>query len=126
MARRLFWAEKLRIPVHSAPSRPFATCSAHDQSSGSDFRSQCAMARHPLSPRLTAREYAAGAIGPRGSDAPPRFAAPARARGGKRRAPPWAHSSSRGLAEVEKGRDVTRLLTHVLAQEAGGPLVLAA
>src|SRR6266852_1462040 len=40
------------MPVHSAPSRPFATCSAHDQSSGSDFRSQYAMALHPLSPRL--------------------------------------------------------------------------
>src|SRR5262245_17135301 len=44
MARRWFWAEKLRIPVHSAPARPFATCSAHDQSSGSDFNSQYAMA----------------------------------------------------------------------------------
>src|SRR5438034_11074648 len=32
------------MPVHSAPSLPFATCSAHDQSSGSDFRSQCAIA----------------------------------------------------------------------------------
>src|SRR2546422_3503539 len=43
MARRCFWAEKLRMPVHSAPSRPFATCSVHDHSSGSDFRSQYAM-----------------------------------------------------------------------------------
>src|ERR1700737_1450170 len=44
MARRWFCAEKLRIPVHSAPPRPFATGAAHDQSSGSDFSSQCAMA----------------------------------------------------------------------------------
>src|SRR6266542_6933585 len=45
MARRWFWAEKFRMPVHSAPVRPFATCSVHDQSSGSDFRSQYAIAR---------------------------------------------------------------------------------
>src|SRR5215472_12588977 len=44
MARRWRWAEWLRIPVHSAPSLPFATCWAHDQSSGSDFTSQYAMA----------------------------------------------------------------------------------
>src|SRR5262245_49291525 len=44
MARRLFRAEKLRMPVHSAPSRPSATCWSHDHSSGSDFSSQCAMA----------------------------------------------------------------------------------
>src|SRR5262249_59426679 len=43
MARRWRWAEWLRIPVHSAPSLPFATCWAHDQSSGSDFTSQYAM-----------------------------------------------------------------------------------
>src|SRR5262249_26302744 len=43
MARRLFWAEKFRMPVHSAPARPFATCSAHDQSSGSDFSNQYGM-----------------------------------------------------------------------------------
>src|SRR5262245_29382980 len=55
MARRLFWAEKLRMPVHSAPSRPFATCSAHDQSSGSDLTSQYAMALDaPFSPSLDA------------------------------------------------------------------------
>src|SRR5215470_11800766 len=49
MARRLFRAEKFRMPVHSAPARPFATCSAHDQSSGSDFSSQCAMVWDPPS-----------------------------------------------------------------------------
>src|SRR5262245_54414527 len=32
------------MPVHSAPPRPSATCWVHDHSSGSDFRSQCAMA----------------------------------------------------------------------------------
>src|SRR5262245_39816581 len=37
------------MPVHSAPSRPFATCSAQDQSSGSDFTSQYAMASMLLS-----------------------------------------------------------------------------
>src|SRR6266446_5563197 len=37
------------MPVHSAPSRPSATCLSHDHSSGSDFRSQCAIALHPLS-----------------------------------------------------------------------------
>jgi hypothetical protein len=31
-----------------------------------------------------------------------------------------------GLAEVEKGRDITGLLTHVLAKETGRPPVLAA
>src|SRR6266705_390623 len=50
MARRYFWAAKLRMPVHSAPSRPFATCSVHDQSSGSDFTSQYAMASTLLRP----------------------------------------------------------------------------
>src|SRR5260370_699664 len=50
MARRWFWAEKLRMPVHSAPSRPFATCWVHDQSSGSDFSNQYAIAAHPPSP----------------------------------------------------------------------------
>src|SRR5262245_45790307 len=38
------------MPVHSAPARPFATCSAHDQSSGSDFSNQYAMTLRPPSP----------------------------------------------------------------------------
>src|SRR5262245_16929339 len=43
MSRRWRWAEWLRMPFHSAPARPFSTCWAHDQSSGSDLSSQYAM-----------------------------------------------------------------------------------
>src|SRR5690348_15039976 len=53
MARRWFRAEKLRMPVHSAPLRSSATCWLHDHSSGSDLRSQYAIACLPF--RLRAR-----------------------------------------------------------------------
>src|SRR5215471_5193091 len=49
MLRKFRWAVWFRMWVHSAPLAPLATCWAHDQSSGSDFTNQYAMAIEPPS-----------------------------------------------------------------------------
>src|SRR5215831_1892754 len=98
MVRRLFWAEKLRMPVHSAPSRPSATCCSQDHSSGSDFRSQCAMAWYGT----IARHHAHAAV-PR-PGAFPRRADVARAAGARVRRGVRLRARGRGAARLPRPR----------------------